>query len=178
MTPQPLIVRFPRSASAVAFPFFVVALLLWLDYGFLHTLTYSTPPALRRNPWFFLVLPPILVSCLVTAKTLLNPSTVFAADHQGVQLGRGVFFNHLLPIPWSKVQNISTGPFGTRTDTPADQALKLTFTPDVTLPVVGFAHARKASDHTWEIRHSLFPQPLAQTVAHLTSLQSVPRHKV
>jgi len=175
-------VYYSRSASAVAMVLFVGALTLWIDYGFLHTIKFTIPVEQRGGIGFWLMLPAILLCLAMTTKTIVAPSLIFAADREGVELGRGVFFNRVQRIPWSKVRHIGVDIFGVRTDRGSnDQGLHLTFADDIELSSVGFPISRRDSEHVWEIRNSAFTEPLDAVVARLQSLRSrkprVPAHR-
>lgn len=111
--------RYPRMASligAVVFGAFG-----WILYDFMF-IGYLAPKAdgvaghlatFSRAPMMFLFLYAMLAaftfSFSVCAKTAVWPSLIFAADDDGVTLGKGVFRNTMRHLPWSEVKSVSPG---------------------------------------------------------------------
>jgi hypothetical protein len=165
-------VHYPRSASVIAIVLFVVALTLWIDYGFLHTIRFTVPVEQRGGPIFWLVFLGIILSLAMTVKTVISPSLIFAADREGVELGRGVFMNRVQRIPWSKVRHLHVDTFGMKTARHDDVGVHLTFADDVELSRVGYPISRRDSEHVWEIRNSVFSEPPEAVITRLESLRS------
>ena len=172
MSPERFEVHYPRSASIIAIVLFIVALTLWIDYGFLHTIRFTVPVEQRGGPVFWLIFLGIILSLAMTVKTVISPSLIFAADREGVELGRGVFVNRVQRIPWSKVRGLHVDIFGVRTARKNDVGVHLTFADDVELSRVGFPISRRDSEHVWEIRNSVFSEPPEAVIARLESLRS------
>lgn len=173
MSPERFEVHYPRSASAIAIVLFIVALTLWIDYGFLHTIRFTVPVEQRGGPVFWLVFLGIVLSLAMTVKTVISPSLIFAADREGVELGRGVFVNRVQRIPWGKVRHLHVDTFGVRTERRNDVGVHLTFADDVQLSSVGFPISRRDSEHVWEIRNSVFTEPPEAVIARLQALRGV-----
>lgn len=59
--------------------------------------------------FIYAMLAGMFFSFLVCAKTAVWPSLIFAADADGVILGKGVFWNTTRRLPWSAVESLSPG---------------------------------------------------------------------
>lgn len=173
MTNDRIVIRYPRSASALGAAAFLGVLWLWADFGFFHSLPFTVPVEKRGGVGYWLVLAPILLSIAMTLKTVVAPSVIFTADRRGVGLGRGVFVNRVQLVPWSQVRRIEVDQFGVSADRGrADQGIKLTFAPEVKLSSVGLPTSRRSGPHGWEVRNSVFPEPLGQVAQRLQVMKA------
>ncbi len=103
----------------------------------------------QNTLYFWPIFLMILFSLAITLKTVIRPSIILSVDHTGVKVGKGIFKNTLLHVPWAKVKDIIKGEMKVivkgahnRTYSELVPALRFIFDSSVNLGNHGFAHAR------------------------------------
>ncbi len=143
-----IVVCFSRIPSLIftiiALPILYVA----IDFKFIGNLELVNDidqNTLYFWPIFFM----ILFSLAITLKTVIKPSIMLSVDHAGVKVGKGIFKNTLLHVPWKKVKDIIKGEMKVIVKTGNNRhraelvpALRFTFDSSINLWNRGFKYAR------------------------------------
>ena len=114
------------------------------------------------------------VSFLICFKTALFPSLLFAADRDGVRIGRGIFRNVIVEFGWEKVVEIKAAaithlmPNGLATFMPA---VEISFDPSVILPASGDEMAHASGKSNYVVAQRLIRLPLDEVISNLRQLK-------
>lgn len=96
--------RYPRASSVIGSIAFGGMSYFLFDGMFLQFLVHSMMQGQRPLVFVFFLM--MLFGFAICFKTVLKPSVLFYADVDGVMLGKGVFVNTFITLPWDQVKSI------------------------------------------------------------------------
>ena len=169
--------RIPNAIGAIVFgaPTCIVADALFIgkwDLG-----------GFSRGDWVAWVLfVAFAIGTLWCLKTALFPSLMFSWDTSGVKIGRGVFVNRVISVPWAHVLDVTESKMTVtvnrhdRTSTEKQvPAVRVTVDDSIDLGHSGFNYARPTTRHDYRIAEKRFRRPLAEVVQTLKEMKT--RHE-
>ena len=167
-------IRFPRLSSAITGLLFSGVALFFLDAALLRNINIDMGP---NWLWVFFCISGL--AALMTLKNAVSPNLIFAANRNGLRIGRGVLFNKIREIHWGVLKGIEEGTMITtirRQNGPNVHreipAVRLVFDESIDLGRLGYEQARPDQKNNFLIAAKLFRRPLTDTLTTLKAMKN------